>query len=101
MMEEFKVGSKIVPKSSFSVQNVYTVYAVGEPSQNGYPAWVKFGNGFGEIVNLEYMKLYFEPGYLRSKGSPRGDVKYFHAEPDNFKKNYDRVEVSVVEEDDE
>jgi len=104
MMEEFKVGSKIVPKSSFSVQSVFTIYAIGEPNQNGYPAWVKFGNGFGEIVNLEYMKLYFEPGYFRLNtrktraAGDRTDVRWYQEDPGA---DYERVTVTEVKEDDE
>lgn len=99
-MKEFRTGSKIVPKSSFSVQNIYTIYALGEPGPNGYPAWVKFGHGHGQIIDLEYYKLWFEPGYFRLKLHPESDVKFFRTEPNDLDSLYERVQVIPVDEED-
>jgi len=104
-MAEFKVGDKVIPKSSFAVRDVSVIKALGEPGINGYPAWTKAAHqAFGQITDLEYMKLYFEPGYFRLNtrktraAGDRTDVRWYQEDPGA---DYERVEVYVVEEDDE
>lgn len=105
MTEKFKVGDRVIPKSSFAVQDIYTIIAVGEPSIQGYPAWLKtHSQAFGQITDLEYMKLYFEPGYFRLNtrktraAGDRTDVRWYQEDPGA---DYERVTVTKVKEDDE
>lgn len=94
MTTEFKVGDKVVPKSSFVVQDIRTIKALGEHTINGYPAWVTSrGSDFGQIIDLEYMKVYFEPGFFQLKYDRKADVVYKTSDPGP---NYRRV--TVVED---
>lgn len=101
-MQEFKVGSKVVPASSFVTQDIYTIIAIGEPGESGYPAWVKARHqAFGCIMDLEYMKHYFEPGYYRLKLHEHADVKYYTSDPNDIDDVYERMDVTTWEEDDD
>lgn len=98
-MTEFNVGDKVVPSSSFVAQVVYTIKAVGEPSIDGHPAWVTSAKSvFGQIINLEYMEHYFEPGYFRLKSNKTADAMYKTSDPGAY---YERVSVVEYKEDED
>jgi hypothetical protein len=95
-MEEFKAGDKVIPKSTFAVQEIGVIIAVGEPTINGYPAWVKyFHQKFGQIKDLEYMTKYFEPGFFQLKSDSKADAMYKTSDPGPL---YRRVTLTVVED---
>lgn len=96
-MELFKAGDRVVQKSTFSKKTTYTLRAVGEPGITGYPAWAisDLNKDFGEIIDLEYMERYFEPGFFRLKNHPHADVTWNTSHPGT---PFERVNVTVVEE---
>jgi hypothetical protein len=95
-MEDFKVRDKVIPKSTFAVQEVGEILALGEPGINGYPAWIKYHHQkFGQIKDLEYMTKYFEPGFFQLRFDRKADVVYKTSDPGP---SYQRVSLTVVED---
>jgi hypothetical protein len=100
MMEEFKVGDKVVPKSDCAIQDVYTILAIGKPGIDGHPAWLKsYRQKFGTIMDLKRMKIYFEPGYFRLKSYTYTNTAVIEYMTEDPGPGYVRMNVSVAEED--